>query len=108
MRRPDHAASATSGTRLGTVVMARLDVLAGLTDEPGLLTRLFLSPAHAAAARQVGAWMEEAGMRVTIDAAGTVVGRYEGDRPGAPALLLGSHIDTVRDAQGRLWCPDPV
>ncbi|KAB1080722.1 allantoate amidohydrolase [Methylobacterium soli] len=98
MRRPDHAASATSGTRLGTAVMARLDILAGLTDEPGLLTRLFLSPAHAAAARQVGAWMEEAGMRVTFDAAGTVVGRYEGDRPGAPALLLGSHIDTVRDA----------
>ena len=29
---------------------------------------------------------------------GTVVGRYESVIPGAPALLIGSHIDTVRDA----------
>ena len=27
-----------------------------------------------------------------------VVGRYEGKLPGAPAILLGSHIDTVVDA----------
>ncbi|HEV7439091.1 MAG TPA: allantoate amidohydrolase [Methylobacterium sp.] len=98
MRRPDQSASPSSTTPLGAAVMTRLDILAGCTDEPGMLTRLFLSPAHAAATRQVGAWMGEAGMRVTIDAAGTVVGRYEGDRPGAPALLLGSHIDTVRNA----------
>ena len=25
-------------------------------------------------------------------------GRYEGERPGAPCLMLGSHYDTVRDA----------
>ena len=37
-------------------------------------------------------------MAAAIDAVGNVVGRYEGERPGAPALLLGSHIDTVRDA----------
>jgi len=30
--------------------------------------------------------------------AGNVVARYEGRRAGAPALMLGSHIDTVRDA----------
>ena len=29
---------------------------------------------------------------------GNVVGRYEGVEPGLPALLLGSHIDTVRNA----------
>ena len=29
---------------------------------------------------------------------GNVVGRYEGERPGLPAVLLGSHIDTVRNA----------
>ena len=37
-------------------------------------------------------------MAAEVDAAANVVGRYEGERPGAPALLLGSHIDTVRDA----------
>ncbi|KAB1072402.1 allantoate amidohydrolase [Methylobacterium planeticum] len=96
MRSPDPSPSVAPS--LGTAVMGRLDIVAGLTDEPGALTRLFLSPAHKAAARQVGAWMEAAGMRVALDAAGTMVGRYEGDRPGAPALLLGSHIDTVRNA----------
>ncbi len=37
-------------------------------------------------------------MEARIDAIGNVVGRYEGDRPGLPALFLGSHLDTVRDA----------
>lgn len=37
-------------------------------------------------------------MTAGIDAIGTVVGRYDGTVPGAPALLLGSHVDTVRDA----------
>src|ERR671923_135804 len=33
-----------------------------------------------------------------LDAIGNCVGRYEGDRPGLPCLMLGSHLDTVRDA----------
>ena len=37
-------------------------------------------------------------MAVRIDGIGNVVGRYEGDAPGRPALLLGSHLDTVRNA----------
>src|SRR6202044_1802060 len=43
-------------------------------------------------------WCSEAGIEAKIDAAGNVVARYEGKRAGAPALMLGSHIDTVRDA----------
>ena len=42
--------------------------------------------------------MGAAGMSARIDAIGNVVGRYEGVSPDAPALLTGSHIDTVRDA----------
>jgi hydantoinase/carbamoylase family amidase len=83
---------------LGENVMRRLDQLAEFTDVPGELTRLYLSTAHKAAALQVQAWMGEAGMLAAIDAVGNVVGRYEGERPGLPALLLGSHIDTVRNA----------
>ena len=33
-----------------------------------------------------------------LDAIGNVCGRYEGERPGLPCLMLGSHYDTVRDA----------
>ena len=37
-------------------------------------------------------------MRAHLDAIGNVCGRYEGERPGLPCLMLGSHYDTVRDA----------
>jgi allantoate deiminase len=43
-------------------------------------------------------WMKDAGMAAHLDAIGNVCGRYEGDRPGLPCLMLGSHYDTVRDA----------
>ena len=67
------------------------------SDEAGALTRRFLTPAHRAVIAQLSAWMRDAGMGVRLDPAGTLVGRYEGAGSG-PALLIGSHIDTVRDA----------
>ncbi len=85
-------------SQFGASITARIDALARFTDEPGVLTRLYLSPAHRKAADQVMAWMRDAGMAVHCDAVGTVIGRYEATKLGAPALMLGSHIDTVRDA----------
>ena len=82
----------------GRRLMARLDAFAEFSDEPRRLTRLFLSDAHRRAARAFIGWCGEAGLEASIDAAGNVAARYEGRRPGAPALMLGSHIDTVRDA----------
>jgi allantoate deiminase len=78
--------------------MARLDELARLSAEPHALTRLYLSPEHKAAALQTENWMQQAGMEAYTDAVANVVGRYEGLEPGLPTLILGSHIDTVRDA----------
>jgi allantoate deiminase len=85
-------------TSLGQSVMRRIDALAAFTDVPGELTRLFLSPAHRAAVPEVRSWMEDAGMTTRVDAIGNIVGRYEGTAPNLPTLLLGSHIDTVRNA----------
>jgi allantoate deiminase len=82
----------------GRRLMARLDAFAAFSDEPRRLTRLFLSDAHRRAAQAFIGWCVEAGLEANIDAAGNVVARYEGRRAGAPALMLGSHIDTVRDA----------
>jgi allantoate deiminase len=78
--------------------MQRCDALARHSEQPGGLTRVFLSPENRAANELVLGWMREAGMRAALDAAGNVVGRYEAERAGAPCLMLGSHLDTVRDA----------
>jgi allantoate deiminase len=83
---------------LGRAIMGRLAELAKFSAEPHALTRRYLSPEHRAAAEQVRDWMRAAGMDAEIDATGTVAGRYDSAPPGAASLLVGSHIDTVRDA----------
>jgi hydantoinase/carbamoylase family amidase len=85
-------------SQLGQTVMDRLTDLATCSEDPELLTRRYLTAPHKDAAGKVKAWMEAAGMSAEIDAAGNVAGRYEGEQPGARALLIGSHIDTVRNA----------
>ena len=82
---------------LGATICQRIEELATITAEAGKLTRIYLTPEHRASADRVMRWMEEAGMAARMDATGTVIGRYEGSKLGARALLLGSHIDTVRD-----------
>jgi len=85
-------------TGLGEAITEKLLELAAVSDESGLLTRLYLSPAHRRAADLVAKWMREAGMTTRLDALGNVVGRYKA-REGVPlTLMLGSHIDTVRNA----------
>jgi allantoate deiminase len=79
-------------------IMQRCDALARHSELPGGLTRVFLSPQGRAAGDLVLGWMREAGMQARFDAIGNAVGRYEGERPGLPCLMLGSHLDTVRDA----------
>ena len=79
-------------------IMNRCEALAAHSELPGGLTRVFLSPQGRAASEMVLGWMREAGMQARMDAIGNCVGRYEGERPGLPCLMLGSHLDTVRDA----------
>lgn len=82
----------------GMAVMRWADELAFHTETPGMLTRTYLTDAHQHAAALLANWMRAAGMSVRRDAAGNVIGRYEGRTPDAPALLTGSHFDTVRNA----------
>jgi allantoate deiminase len=46
----------------------------------------------------VGSWMRQAGMQVREDAAFNLLGRWNSAERGAKTFLLGSHLDTVRDA----------
>src|SRR5437868_4543079 len=79
-------------------IMQRCDRLARESESASGLTRVFLSPQHRAASDLVLGWMREAGMRAERDAIGNTVGRYEGAHAGSSCLMLGSHLDTVRDA----------
>lgn len=82
---------------LGRRVLDLIDDLARHTDGPGL-TRLYLSPAHRAIAEATLDLFRAAGLDAWIDALGTVVGRWDAADPGAPTLLVGSHLDSVVDA----------
>jgi allantoate deiminase len=82
----------------GRRIWDRCQALAALSEEQGALTRIFLSAEQRAANELTLGWMREAGMSARLDAIGNVVGRYEGRTPGGPCLMLGSHLDTVRNA----------
>ena len=79
-------------------VMERLETLGRISDEPGRLTREFASPAMRRANELVKSWMAQAGMTTRADAVGNLIGHSPGAHDSSKLLLLGSHLDTVRDA----------
>ena len=79
-------------------VLERADRLAALSSSADGVERVYLSPEHAAANGQAAEWMAQAGLRSWQDPAGNLCARREVDVDGDPALLLGSHLDTVPDA----------
>ncbi len=82
---------------IGAEIMARADAIAVFNEGSQGITRRFATPEHRAAIDMITGWMRDAGMDAHLDAGGNVVGRYEGERPGLPALMLGSHQYTVRE-----------
>src|SRR2546423_8253827 len=84
--------------RLGDEIVSWINQLGAISETSEHLARIFLSPEHRIAADLLMSWMKAAGMAAHLDAIGNICGRYEGERPGLPCLMLGSHYDTVRDA----------
>ena len=81
-----------NAARLGV----RLDELGQVgAIEGGGVCRLALSAEDGAGRDLVVRWMRELGLSVSIDAIGNVVGVRAGTEAG-PAVMTGSHIDTVR------------
>jgi allantoate deiminase len=87
-----------NGAQLSQLLMRRCDALGKISEESNRLTRTFASPAMRRANKLVGSWTREAGMSVREDAAFNLLGRWDSDQRGAKTFLLGSHLDTVRDA----------
>lgn len=84
--------SGISGERLAS----RLAHLAkiGLTDDGGSY-RIGFSKEERKAKDTVKNWMVEAGLKVREDGAGNVFGRQPGRKKELPAVLSGSHVDSV-------------
>jgi allantoate deiminase len=85
-------------TRAANQLARWLDELGRISDERDKLTRTFLSPAMRRANARAGQWMRAAGLHVRDDQFGNLIGRLQSEDGGAPTLVLGSHLDTVRDA----------
>lgn len=84
----------------GARAVARCDFLGRwpYSDFKSGLFRPFLGQGFEASAARIMAWMREAGMNAGFDPACNIIGRYEGLSSNAPAFIVGSHIDSVRDA----------
>ena len=76
--------------------MERCGKLASISEEQDSITRPYGSEAMREVNDLVAGWMREAGMETREDAFGNLIGFYEGT--GEKTLVLGSHLDTVRDA----------
>ncbi|MEO0407785.1 MAG: Zn-dependent hydrolase [Cyanobacteria bacterium P01_A01_bin.135] len=90
-----HTGLSINGPRL-LQTLTEIAAIGALPD--GGVQRLAFSPEEQAARQTVAAWMHEAGMRTVTDAAGNLIGRYPGRTPKAPALGIGSHLDTAFNA----------
>jgi allantoate deiminase len=72
--------------------------IANLSEEPGRITRRFLTPPVHDVHARLRFRMEALGMSVHVDAAGNLRGLWRPAAARGKRLMLGSHIDTVPDA----------
>jgi allantoate deiminase len=88
----DAAAPATAAS--AARVLERLETLFAIGAGEGA-NRPGLSAEEEQACALAAAWMREAGLEVSWDAVGNIVGRLPGAAPDLPEVWAGSHVDTV-------------
>jgi allantoate deiminase len=79
-------------------VMEECARIAQMTEEPGRITRRYLTPPMHAVHSHLRERMESLGMRVNVDAAGNLRGRWEPTKTPRRRILIGSHLDSVPNA----------
>jgi len=84
--------------RFGNRLMQQAEDLAQFSQSDLGLTRTYLTRQHRQAGDYLLQLMRDAGMDAAYDALGNVVGHYAGQDPAAPAILTGSHMDSVVNA----------
>lgn len=81
----------------GFLLLQYVEALARFGRHPnGGLFRTVYSPAWLEAREAIAAWLEDAGLDVREDAAGNLWGRLGGPFAAGPAVVTGSHLDTVK------------
>lgn len=89
-------------------ICSRLEELyqCGARDD-GTFTRMAYSKEDLKGREMFRSWFEELGVSTRIDQAGNIIARLEGENPKLPAIMIGSHLDTVPDGgkyDGVLGC----
>lgn len=77
-------------------VMERCELLSNISEDEEGICRPYGCESMREVNEIVSGWMQTASMTIRYDAIGNLIGRYEGE--GEKTLILGSHLDTVRDA----------
>lgn len=83
-------------TDWGQIAAERLTQVSTASEPGAGVTRLPFTPEHRQAIEILTGWMEEAGLSVALDDAGTLIGRKVGSE-GTGTFYLGSHQDSVRE-----------
>jgi allantoate deiminase len=79
-------------------IQRNIEEAARLNASPELgITRFSYTEEHKRAQEYVIEEMKAAGLEIRIDAVGNIFGRREGAVPGRRPVLIGSHIDTVKN-----------
>jgi allantoate deiminase len=91
-------ASRLTDAERAELIISRCREVALRTEVGGETTRTFLAPSMHSVHALLRGWMRAAGMTVRVDAAGNLRGVLPASEPGAPRLLIGSHLDTIANA----------
>jgi N-carbamoyl-L-amino-acid hydrolase len=95
----------------GARIIAMAQHLARFSEDSHGLTCSYLTSAHRATAAEIRDFMLSAGLTVSSDAVGNVIGRWRAADGAAATLVTGSHYDTVVNAgkfDGRLGILLPI
>lgn len=79
-------------------IMERIHELAAITEEAGMIKRVYATEAFMQAGNMIMTWMREAGLAVRKDNIGNLRARLHSSKPAARTLITGSHYDTVINA----------
>jgi N-carbamoyl-L-amino-acid hydrolase len=80
----------------GLRLLAALEAMAEVGAQPdGSICRRGFSPEDRQGRELLGSWLLQAGLTARVDSAGNLIARREGSEPHLPALVTGSHLDTV-------------